>query len=90
MLPGRLVHRFVSPAAHGWLQLLLATPVVLWAGWPFFERGSASAPDLNMFTLIGSAPAPPFYSVVAMLVPGSSRPLPRHEARWAATSRRRR
>jgi Cu+-exporting ATPase len=57
-----------------WLQLVLATPVVLWAGWPFFARGWASlvSGNLNMFTLIalgtGAAWA---YSVVATLAPGA-------------------
>ena len=56
-----------------WAQLALATPVVLWAGWPFFERGwhSVVSRNLNMFTLIaigtGAAWA---YSVVATVAPG--------------------
>ena len=61
---------------HGWLNwilLVLATPVVLWAGWPFFVRGwqSLLTRNLNMFTLIalgtGTAWA---YSVVATVAPG--------------------
>jgi len=61
------------PGIGHWLQLALATPVVLWAGWPFFERGwkSIANRSLNMFTLIavgvGAAYA---YSVVATLAPG--------------------
>ncbi|HUF82155.1 MAG TPA: HAD-IC family P-type ATPase, partial [Burkholderiales bacterium] len=61
------------PALGHWLQLALATPVVLWAGWPFFERGWKSIVNrsLNMFTLIaigvGAAYA---YSVVATVAPG--------------------
>ncbi len=45
---------WISPAVSGWLQLILATPVVLWAGWPFFVRGWRSIVNrsLNMFTLI--------------------------------------
>ena len=60
-------------AAGHWLQLALATPVVLWAGWPFFERGWKSIVNrsLNMFTLIaigvGAAYA---YSIAATVVPG--------------------
>ncbi len=57
----------------GWLQLALATPVVLWGGWPFFERGAASLVSgrLNMFTLIAiGTGAAWLYSVVAMLAPG--------------------
>ncbi|MEW6270179.1 MAG: heavy metal translocating P-type ATPase [Thermodesulfobacteriota bacterium] len=56
-----------------WLQLLLATPVVLWAGWPFFVRGWASirARSLNMFTLIAIGTGTAWlYSVVATVVPG--------------------
>ncbi len=64
LLPGRLVT---------WLQLTLATPVVLWAGWPFFERGWASIVNrsLNMFTLIATGVGTAYgYSVVATLLPG--------------------
>ena len=44
----------IGQQTSNWVQLLLATPVVLWAGWPFFERGWASLKtrNLNMFTLI--------------------------------------
>jgi Cu+-exporting ATPase len=55
-----------------WLQLALATPVVLWGGWPFFERFWASlrSRNLNMFTLIGLGVGVAYgYSVVATLVP---------------------
>jgi Cu+-exporting ATPase len=37
--PGLNLHHYVSPQASIWIQFLLATPVVLWAGWPFFVRG---------------------------------------------------
>ncbi len=56
-----------------WLQLAFATPVVLWAGWPFFVRGWASvvSQSLNMFTLIAMGTGVAWaYSVVATLVPG--------------------
>ena len=56
-----------------WLQLLLGTPVVLWGGWPFFERGWASLKtrNLNMFTLIAiGVGAAYLYSLVATLAPG--------------------
>ena len=56
-----------------WIELALATPVVLWGGWPFFERAWASLVNrhLNMFTLIGLGVAVAFlYSVVATLLPG--------------------
>ena len=55
-----------------WLQLALATPVVLWGGWPFFERGWASlrSRNLNMFTLISLGVGVSYaYSVVAALTP---------------------
>ncbi len=73
MLPGHLVHRFVSPAAQGWLELLLATPVVLWGGWPFFQRMGLSlrTGHLNMFTLIGIGTGIAWLdSLAAVLVPG--------------------
>ena len=58
-----------------WIQLILATPAVLWGGWPFFWSGWASLVNrrLNMFTLIalGTGVAY-FYSLVAALAPGSS------------------
>ena len=52
--PGVNFHRFISPQTSVWLQFLFATPVVLWAGWPFFVRGWASVRNrsLNMFSLI--------------------------------------
>ncbi|MDO9077405.1 MAG: heavy metal translocating P-type ATPase [Brevundimonas sp.] len=56
-----------------WIQFALATPVVLWAGWPFFQRGWASirTRSLNMFTLIAiGVGAAWIYSVVAVLAPG--------------------
>jgi Cu+-exporting ATPase len=57
----------------GWIQVVLATPVVLWGGWPFFVRACNSVVNrsLNMFTLIGLGVAVAYgYSVVAALVPG--------------------
>jgi Cu+-exporting ATPase len=59
--------------ASVWLQLVLATPVVVWGGWPFFERMWASfkTRNLKMFTLIGLGVGVGYaYSVVAALVPG--------------------
>ncbi|MDH8500735.1 haloacid dehalogenase, partial [Klebsiella pneumoniae] len=55
-----------------WLGFALATPVVLWAGWPFFERGwhSVKTRNLNMFTLIAMGTGVAYiYSVVATLAP---------------------
>jgi Cu+-exporting ATPase len=56
-----------------WLQLALATPVVLWSGWPFFERGARSlvTRNLNMFTLIAMGVGVAYgYSLVATVAPG--------------------
>ena len=56
-----------------WLQLLLASPVILWAGWPFFERGwlSLANRSLNMFTLIAIGTGAAYlFSLVATLAPG--------------------
>ena len=54
-LPGHPLARIATTETLGWLQLLLATPVVLWGGWPFLVRGWQSVVhrSLNMFTLIG-------------------------------------
>jgi len=65
--------RWVSGAVLGWLELALATPVVLWGGWPFFVRGWRSIvhKSLNMFTLIGLGVGVAYvYSVVAQVFPG--------------------
>jgi len=67
------VDEVIPPTLNTWLQLLLATPVVLWAGWPFFERGWASVRtrNLNMFTLIAMGTGVAWvYSVIATLAPG--------------------
>ena len=67
------IHRVVPPVASTWLQLALATPVVLWAGWPFFTRGWASlrTRNLNMFTLIAMGTGVAWaYSIVATAAPG--------------------
>ena len=64
--------RLVSMSTSMWLQLALATPVVLWGGWPFFERfwASLKSRNLNMFTLIGLGVGVAYgYSVVATLAP---------------------
>ncbi|PZQ57326.1 MAG: haloacid dehalogenase [Phenylobacterium zucineum] len=72
---GHLVdlHRVIAPQTSNWLQFALATPVVLWSGWPFFERGwrSLLTRNLNMFTLIALGVGVAFaYSVVATAAPG--------------------
>src|SRR5437764_12368100 len=63
----------LSPHAMAWLQQALATPAVLWGGWPFFQRGWASLRNrsLNMFTLIALGTGVAYlYSVVAAVIPG--------------------
>ncbi len=73
MIPGQPLQNILSPHETGWTELLLATPVVLWAGWPFFERGWASIVNrsLNMFTLIALGTGTAYvYSMVAILFPG--------------------
>jgi Cu+-exporting ATPase len=67
------LHRYVSPQASVWLQFLLATPVVLWAGWPFFVRGFESVRNrsLNMFSLIAlGVGAAYLYSLAATFAAG--------------------
>ena len=72
---GHLVggHGWVDPTLSNWIQLAFATPVVLWAGWPFFVRGwqSLLTRNLNMFTLIamGTGVAQ-IYSLVGTIAPG--------------------
>jgi P-type Cu+ transporter len=66
-------HRWVDQSLSNWLQFAFATPVVLWAGWPFFVRGwqSLLTRNLNMFTLIAMGTGVAYlYSAVATLAPG--------------------
>jgi Cu+-exporting ATPase len=73
MLPGHPLETLASPRTYGWIELLLASPVVLWAGWPFFVRGWQSLVNrsLNMFTLISLGVGVAYsYSVVAISFPG--------------------
>src|SRR6202043_2431446 len=74
MVPGAMrALAVVSPATRNWLELVLATPAVLWGGWPFFQRGWASVVNrsLNMFTLIALGTGVAYgYSVVATVAPG--------------------
>ena len=72
MLPEKPLQRLLGTGAV-WIQLLLATPVVLWGGYPFFERGYKSIVNrsLNMFTLIALGTGAAYaYSVAATLFPG--------------------
>jgi P-type Cu+ transporter len=67
------LHQWIGQQSSNWVQLVLATPAVLWAGWPFFERAWSSllTRHLNMFTLIAMGTGVAWiYSVVGTLLPG--------------------
>jgi Cu+-exporting ATPase len=73
-IPGLGLHDLVPPRISIWIQFVLSTPVVLWAGWPFFQRGWASlvSRHLNMFTLIALGTGAAYlYSLAATFAPGS-------------------
>ena len=77
MLPGMPVERALPHEGLPWIELLLATPVVVWAGWPFLERGWASIVNrsMNMFTLIAMGTGVAYlYSLIATVFPGSFPP----------------
>src|SRR5690349_982445 len=66
------LHHFIAPVLSIWVQFLLTTPVVLWAGWPFFERGwnSLRHRSLNMFSLIALGTGTAYlYSLAATFAP---------------------
>jgi Cu+-exporting ATPase len=72
LVPGQPLQNVLSPRAISWMELILATPVVLWAGWFFFKRGWMSIVNrsLNMFTLIALGTGTAYvYSVIAVLFP---------------------
>ena len=72
LVPGRPLEQMLSPAAATWAQFVLATPVILWGGWPFFVRGwqSVTNRSLNMFTLIALGVGVAYvYSVIAAFAP---------------------
>jgi Cu+-exporting ATPase len=72
-IPGLGLERLVPMQTSIWIQFALSTPVVLWAGWPFFQRGWASlvSRHLNMFTLIALGTGAAYiYSLVATFAPG--------------------
>ena len=76
---GHLVggHGLIDPTLSNWIQLVFATPVVLWAGWPFFVRGwqSLVTRNLNMFTLVAMGTGVAYvYSLVGTVVPGAFPP----------------
>jgi Cu+-exporting ATPase len=73
MLPGRPISTLLGPGTRHFVELLLATPICLWAGWPFFGRAWTSIVTrrLNMFTLIGLGVGVAYgYSLIATLAPG--------------------
>jgi Cu+-exporting ATPase len=73
LLPGHLISRLFSTRTRVFVELVLATPVCLWAAWPFYVRAVQSVRNrsLNMFTLIGLGVSVAYaYSVVAALLPG--------------------
>ncbi|MBY0247508.1 MAG: copper-translocating P-type ATPase [Nitrospiraceae bacterium] len=77
---------WVESAASRWVQFALTTPVVWWAGWPFFLRGwrSVVSRHLNMFTLIAIGVGAAFiFSAVAMLAPDLFPPTMQHEGKVA-------
>ncbi|MBA4801062.1 MAG: copper-translocating P-type ATPase [Euryhalocaulis sp.] len=72
LIPGRPLETLLDPAVGQWVQLVLATPVVLWGAWPFFVRAVASvrSMNLNMFTLIGLGVSVAYvFSVIAVFFP---------------------
>lgn len=72
MIPGFSIHQLLPAAVVNWVQLALATPVVLWGGWPFFMRGWQSIVNrsLNMFTLIGLGTGAAYaFSLVSTVFP---------------------
>jgi P-type Cu+ transporter len=77
MIPGQPLQRIFSPQLLNWFQLILTTPVVLWCGWPFFQRGWKSIVNrsLNMFTLIAVGVGTAFvYSSAATIFPDAFPP----------------
>jgi Cu+-exporting ATPase len=74
LIPALGHENWIMGDASRWIQFILATPVVLWAGWPFFQRGwhSIVTRHLNMFTLIAIGVGTAYlFSVVVMIVPGA-------------------
>lgn len=71
-IPGRPLEQLASPRFWTWFELILATPIIAWGGWPFFVRGWQSVVNrsLNMFTLIGLGVGVAYlYSLIAALFP---------------------
>ncbi len=83
MIPGQPLRRLASQRTWIWIEFLLASPVVLWGGWPFFVRGWESIVNRswNMFTLIGLGVSVAYlYSLIAVLAPGMFPPSFRDDA----------
>jgi len=73
LLPGHPLQTLLAGRLLGWVEFALSTPVVLWGGWPFFQRGwvSLTSRNLNMFTLIAIGSGSAYlYSVAAVFAPG--------------------
>jgi Cu+-exporting ATPase len=73
LIPGQALDQALTPTGFAWVELLLATPVVVWGGWPFFVRAWESLVNrsLNMFTLIAMGVGVAYdYSFIATLFPG--------------------
>jgi len=86
LIPALARQSWVDSEASRWVQFALTTPVVLWAGWPFFHRGwrSVVTRHLNMFTLITIGVGAAFvFSAVAMLMPGIFPQTMQHEGKVA-------
>jgi Cu+-exporting ATPase len=72
LLPSHPIQHLLAGRSLGWVEFAFATPVVLWGGWPFFQRGWTSilSRHLNMFTLISIGSGSAYlYSVVAVFLP---------------------
>ena len=86
LIPSASIQSWANSPISRWLQFALTTPVVVWAGWPFFERGwrSVVTRHLNMFTLIAVGVGAAFiFSALAMLAPDVFPSTMRHEGRVA-------
>lgn len=73
-LPALNLHHYLGARTSQWIQFVLATPVILWAGWPFFTRAAVSVRNrsLNMFSLTALGIGAAFlYSLAALLLPGA-------------------
>ncbi len=73
MVPSLSAHQWLGDTLFNWIQLILATPVVLWGGWPFLQRGwtSIRTRHLNMFTLVAIGVIAAYgYSLFAVFFPG--------------------